>query len=85
MRIACAFLCATSRYFMESSGMYETTGNNTRDASWVSVETLSVEYMNQDHFFLNYYYFSSKVNVSSLKFKNPTVLICVTIQLQLSI
>ncbi len=51
MRIACAFLCATSRYFMESSGMYETTGNNTRDASWVSVETLSVEYMNQDHFF----------------------------------
>lgn len=80
MRIACAFLCATSRYFMESSGMYETTGNNTRDASWVSVETLSVEYMNQDHFV-----FSSKVNVSSLKFKNPTVLICVTIQLQLSI
>lgn len=60
--------------------MYETTGNNTRDASQVSVETLFVEYMNQDHFV-----FSSKVNVSSLKFKNPTDLICVTIQLQLSI
>lgn len=36
--------------------MYETTGNNTRGASWVSVETLSVEYMNQDHFFLKYSY-----------------------------
>lgn len=63
MRIACAFLCATSRYFMESSGMYETTGNNTRDASWVSVETLSVEYMNQDHFFSEIFLFSSNVNV----------------------
>lgn len=32
-----AYYNALSRYFLESSGMYEQTGNNTRSASQVSV------------------------------------------------
>lgn len=47
MCIACAFLCALSRYFLKSFRMYETTGSNTRGASWVSVEILHVEFIKQ--------------------------------------
>lgn len=32
--------------------LYETTENNTRGASWVSIKTLPEEYLKQDHHFL---------------------------------
>lgn len=68
MCIACAFLCALSRYFLKSFRMYETTGKNTRGASWVSVEILHVEFIKQ---------------FSNFNFQTPTVFLFVTSQLKL--
>lgn len=50
-----------SRYFSESSGMYEATGNNTSGALWINVKTLPVEYRKQD-LFSEIFLFSFKVN-----------------------